>query len=108
MAGTLKMLYATNAGRHKQTINKKKREEEDEMKGRKKYKRECLNGNICFVKHAFNFIFLWLYNRTERGGEIHATHLVKTKHNNVADNIVSCCDKADCDFCMARCKSFWN
>lgn len=29
-------------------------------------------------------------------------YLVKTKHNNVADNIVNCCDNADCDFCIAR------
>lgn len=28
-------------------------------------------------------------------------YLVKTKHNNVADNIVNCCDNADCDFCIA-------
>lgn len=35
-------------------------------------------------------------------------YLVNTKHNNVADNIVNCCDNADCDFCIARCRSFWK
>lgn len=33
-------------------------------------------------------------------------YLVKTKHNSVADRMVSCCDSADCDFCIARCRSF--
>lgn len=31
--------------------------------------------------------------------------LVKTKQRSVAERIMSCCDKADCDFCIARCKS---
>lgn len=63
MAGTLKMLYATNAGR--QTNNKKRKKRKKNTKD----KRKCWNGNICFVKHAFNVIFLWLYNRTERERE---------------------------------------
>lgn len=33
-------------------------------------------------------------------------YLVKTRHSNVTHNIISCCDNADCDFCIARCKSF--
>lgn len=33
-------------------------------------------------------------------------YLVKTKHSSVAERMVSCCESADCDFCIARCKSF--
>jgi hypothetical protein len=36
------------------------------------------------------------------------TNLVNTKHSRVADSIINCCDNADCDFCMARCRSFWK
>lgn len=34
--------------------------------------------------------------------KLNSTYLVKTKHKSVAESIVSCCDKADCDFCIAR------
>lgn len=37
-----------------------------------------------------------------------ATHLVKTRHSNVALRIISCWLNADWDFCIARCRSFWN
>lgn len=36
---------------------------------------------------------------------VHKTYLVKTRQRSVADNMVSCCDNADWDFCIARCKS---
>lgn len=35
------------------------------------------------------------------------TYLVKTRHNSVALRIISCWLRADWDFCIARCKSFW-
>lgn len=37
---------------------------------------------------------------------IENTYLVNTRHKSVADSIVNCCDRADWDFCMARCRSF--
>lgn len=33
-------------------------------------------------------------------------YLVNTKHNKVADRIINCCDNADWDLCIARCRSF--
>lgn len=35
-------------------------------------------------------------------------YLVKTRHKSVADRIISCCDRADCDFCIALWRSFWK
>lgn len=34
--------------------------------------------------------------------KLNFAYLVKTKHNSVAESIVSCCESADCDFCIAR------
>lgn len=59
---------------------------------------ECLTCNMlnirmtCFIKKKINV----------------KTYLVNTRHNNVADKIVNCCDKADWDFCIALWRSFWN
>lgn len=35
-----------------------------------------------------------------------AANLVNTRQRRVAERIMSCCDRADWDFCMARWRSF--
>lgn len=55
------------------------------------------------LKHAF-------WNGPKKGPDVPGrnTNLVNTKHSSVAESIISCWDRADCDFCIARWRSFWN
>lgn len=87
-----------------QTLSSRNVEEKEVLLiyGSELYSGKSINNQLKKFLNENAFRSEKFFNKFETNPE----YLVKTKHSSVADRIVNCCDSADCDFCIARCRSF--